>query len=163
MVGDRTEITRYAACYVILADNLLEKFIGITRPCGVAHGTLVDDCTRRGCACQAARNQAQSWWGTIDKFEAATLYWRVSIPLHYLRVREPLLRSDKPKPIKMPGPGCDKCKGESAHKYLMDTNGEFDMTFPQLLLCSEKLLGYDEVYKQKMDLCSLRRYHAIDF
>ncbi|XP_011696612.1 PREDICTED: uncharacterized protein LOC105455190, partial [Wasmannia auropunctata] len=28
-----------------------------------------------------------SWWGTIDKFEAATFYRRVSIPLHYLRVR----------------------------------------------------------------------------
>ncbi|KYM89446.1 hypothetical protein ALC53_02285 [Atta colombica] len=34
----------------------------------------------------------------------------------------------------MPGPGCDKCKSEYAHKCLMDINREFDMTFPQLLL-----------------------------
>jgi len=26
-------------------------------------------------ACQSVRNQAQPWWGTIDKFEAAS-YWQ---------------------------------------------------------------------------------------
>lgn len=73
----------YICVFFSFTSTYSTSFLRKTRVYRVAHGPeelhmarMLTIAHAARYACQSVRNQAQPWWGMINKFEAATSYWQ---------------------------------------------------------------------------------------